>query len=110
MLPARLVLPLKICLALEDSVTGVIVAKAARMRCIAVPDVAHRSDLRYGIADKVLILVGAATGGIYADDSTKQATARLRTHHRRCQAPWRSHGTAIPSGWLSFSGALSQFS
>ena len=42
------------CLALEDSVTGVIAAKAARMRCIAVPDVAHRTDTRYAIADKTL--------------------------------------------------------
>jgi len=42
------------CLALEDSVTGVIAAKAARMRCIAVPDVAHRTDARYAIADKTL--------------------------------------------------------
>lgn len=42
------------CLALEDSVTGVIAAKAARMRCYAVPDAAHRSDRRYGIADRVL--------------------------------------------------------
>ena len=42
------------CLALEDSVTGVIAAKAARMRCFAVPDAAHQSDPRYGVADKVL--------------------------------------------------------
>lgn len=39
------------CVALEDSVTGVIAAKAARMRCIAIPDAAHRQDLRYHIAD-----------------------------------------------------------
>lgn len=42
------------CLALEDSVTGVIAAKAARMRCIAVPDAQHRQDPRYSIADRVL--------------------------------------------------------
>jgi HAD superfamily hydrolase (TIGR01509 family) len=42
------------CVALEDSVTGVIAAKAARMRCIAVPDAQHLSDARYAIADKVL--------------------------------------------------------
>jgi sugar-phosphatase len=39
------------CLALEDSVTGLIAAKAARMRCVAIPDAAHRHDARYGIAD-----------------------------------------------------------
>ena len=42
------------CVALEDSVTGVIAAKAARMRCIAVPDAQHLHDPRYLIADKVL--------------------------------------------------------
>lgn len=42
------------CVALEDSVTGVIAAKAARMRCIAVPDAAHHQDLRYHIADRQL--------------------------------------------------------
>lgn len=42
------------CLALEDSITGVIAAKAARMRCIAVPEAHLRHDPRYSIADKVL--------------------------------------------------------
>ncbi len=42
------------CLALEDSVTGVIAAKAARMRCYAVPDAQHRADPRYSIADAIL--------------------------------------------------------
>lgn len=39
------------CLALEDSVTGVIAAKAARMTCIAVPEHANFNDPRYAIAD-----------------------------------------------------------
>jgi HAD superfamily hydrolase (TIGR01509 family) len=39
------------CVALEDSVTGIIAAKAARMRCIAVPEHANFDDARYGIAD-----------------------------------------------------------
>lgn len=39
------------CVALEDSMTGVIAAKAARMRCIAVPEHANFDDVRYGIAD-----------------------------------------------------------
>lgn len=42
------------CLALEDSITGVIAAKAARMRCIAVPDQAHRHAPGYAVADTVL--------------------------------------------------------
>jgi sugar-phosphatase len=39
------------CVALEDSVTGIIAAKAARMRCIAVPEHSNFQDARYGIAD-----------------------------------------------------------
>lgn len=39
------------CVALEDSVTGVIAAKSARMRCIAVPAHTDFHDPRYGIAD-----------------------------------------------------------
>jgi len=39
------------CLVLEDSLAGVIAAKAARMRCIAVPE---RPDPRFVLADLVL--------------------------------------------------------
>lgn len=42
------------CIAVEDSITGVIAAKAARMKCIAVPDALHLNDPRYAIADKIL--------------------------------------------------------
>ncbi len=42
------------CVALEDSISGVIAAKAARMRCIAVPESHHFSDARYAIADLTL--------------------------------------------------------
>jgi HAD superfamily hydrolase (TIGR01509 family) len=42
------------CLAFEDSANGVLAAKAARMRCIAVPDAAVRDDRRFCIADAVL--------------------------------------------------------
>lgn len=40
------------CLAIEDSVYGVIAAKAARMACVAVP--ADPSDRRFGVADVVI--------------------------------------------------------
>lgn len=36
---------------LEDSLPGVIAAKAARMRCVAVPDASERDDPRFSIAD-----------------------------------------------------------
>ena len=39
------------CLTLEDSPSGVISAKAARMHCIAVPYAAMRGHAAYGIAD-----------------------------------------------------------
>ena len=42
------------CLALEDSVTGLIAAKAARMKAIAVPDRRLAGDPRFCLADLVL--------------------------------------------------------
>jgi len=40
------------CVAIEDSVAGVVAAKAARMAAVAVPE--DRGDPRFGIADAVL--------------------------------------------------------
>ena len=42
------------CLAVEDSIAGVTAAKAAGMRCIAIPLPELRTDSRYQIADSVL--------------------------------------------------------
>ncbi|HEY1039802.1 MAG TPA: hexitol phosphatase HxpB [Bacteroidia bacterium] len=39
------------CLVIEDSLNGVIAAKAARMKAIAVPDAEHAGDKRFVIAD-----------------------------------------------------------
>ncbi len=39
------------CVVLEDSINGVLAAKAARMTCIAVPEVATFDDPRFSIAD-----------------------------------------------------------
>lgn len=41
------------CLVLEDSLNGVIAAKAARMRCIAIPEASNKSD-KFAIADRRL--------------------------------------------------------
>lgn len=42
------------CVAFEDSANGVIAAKAAKMRCIAVPERVLRNDKRFGIADIII--------------------------------------------------------
>lgn len=42
------------CLVLEDSLNGVLAAKAARARCVAVPAERERHDPRFTIADRVL--------------------------------------------------------
>lgn len=42
------------CLALEDSLNGLIAAKAARMRCVVVPEAAGAEDARFVLADLVL--------------------------------------------------------
>lgn len=47
----RLAVDPQACVALEDSVAGVIAAKAAGMACIAVPERALAGDPRYAIAD-----------------------------------------------------------
>lgn len=39
------------CLVIEDSLNGVIAAKAAKMKCLLVPDKEHASDPRFLIAD-----------------------------------------------------------
>lgn len=41
------------CLAVEDSLNGLLAAKAARMHCLAVPPEELRDDPRYAIADAV---------------------------------------------------------
>ena len=42
------------CLAVEDSFNGVLAAKAARMKCVAVPEEGAGRDPRFAIADAVL--------------------------------------------------------
>lgn len=42
------------CLAFEDSPNGVLAAKAAKMKCIAVPDQIPREDKRFVIADLII--------------------------------------------------------
>jgi sugar-phosphatase len=42
------------CLALEDSLNGVLAAKAAQMKCIAIPEQLQRNNPQFAIADLIL--------------------------------------------------------
>ncbi|MGF1714560.1 HAD-IA family hydrolase, partial [Photobacterium chitinilyticum] len=46
--------PPQACVAFEDSVNGLLAAKAAQMKGIAVPEKAYADDARWAIADKKL--------------------------------------------------------
>lgn len=54
------------CLAIEDSVNGVIAAKAARMTCIAIPEHAMRNDKRFAIADRQLLSLNDIDDRLYS--------------------------------------------
>jgi sugar-phosphatase len=51
---ARLGVPPQKCLAIEDTVVGLLAAKAAQMACLCVPEADLLGDPRLGIADRVL--------------------------------------------------------
>lgn len=42
------------CICFEDSVYGMVAAKAARMKCVAIPAASQRTDKRFGLADLTL--------------------------------------------------------
>lgn len=53
------------CLAIEDSLNGVLAAKAARMKCVAIPEGTQRRDPRFAIADYVLDSLADLGEGIW---------------------------------------------
>jgi HAD superfamily hydrolase (TIGR01509 family) len=59
------------CLVLEDSLTGVIAAKAARMTCIAVPCDYPKHDPRFVIADAVVGSLADLTSQMVAADGRR---------------------------------------
>jgi sugar-phosphatase len=54
------------CLAIEDSLPGVLAAKAARMRCVAVPESGVRGDPRFALADATIDSLAELTGDLVA--------------------------------------------
>ena len=50
----KLGLPPQSCLALEDSLNGVLAAKAAQMQCIAIPEASQQDNPKFAIADCIL--------------------------------------------------------
>jgi sugar-phosphatase len=50
----KLAIDPKECLVIEDSLNGVIAAKAARMKVVAIPEKTHQYDERLKVADKIL--------------------------------------------------------
>lgn len=65
------------CLAIEDSYNGVISAKEAGMRCIAVPDPLTCDDARFGLADVRLISLSEIDDDVWsALDGTGADPAR----------------------------------
>jgi HAD superfamily hydrolase (TIGR01509 family) len=53
------------CCAIEDSLHGVLAAKAARMTCVAVPDPGMAGDPRFAIADRVLGSLAELDGSLW---------------------------------------------
>lgn len=50
----KLNVPPQSCLALEDSLNGVLAAKAAHMKCIAIPEAIQQKNPKFAIADLIL--------------------------------------------------------
>ena len=63
------------CLAIEDSPNGVLSAKAAGMRCIAVPDPLLADDPRYRQADKVLTSLADLNAAVLTEMGWREAPA-----------------------------------
>lgn len=62
---AALDIPAEDCLVFEDSVTGLIAAKAARMVTVAVPDADFYDDPRYSIAELKLSSLADFNSGVF---------------------------------------------
>ena len=61
----KLNIPPQSCLALEDSLNGVLAAKAARMKCIAIPEAIQQNNPKFAIADCVLQSLEGLTESVW---------------------------------------------
>lgn len=73
---ARLAIAPTDCLVLEDSLTGVIAAKAARMTCIAVPVDHPGHDPRFALADAVVASLDDVTRELFTSLGTPPRPGR----------------------------------
>ncbi|HZW53134.1 MAG TPA: hexitol phosphatase HxpB [Candidatus Elarobacter sp.] len=66
------------CCAIEDSLNGILAAKAARMTCIAVPDAAVAADPRLALADRVVASLADLDATIWTALGAAAGKARRR--------------------------------
>lgn len=64
------------CLAIEDSINGVVAAKAATMACLAVPEPNMREDRRFGIADRIVASLTEVTADLLVELGVAGITGR----------------------------------
>lgn len=73
----RMAVPAHACLAIEDSLNGLIAAKASRMGCVAVPAAEDRHDPRFALADAVLPSLLGLDGALWERLGQAHGGARL---------------------------------
>ncbi|MEL6496615.1 MAG: hexitol phosphatase HxpB [Cyanobacteria bacterium J06623_7] len=64
---SKLNIPPQSCLALEDSLNGVLAAKAAQMKCIAIPAADQQNNPKMAISDRILPSLLALTDSVWHD-------------------------------------------
>jgi HAD superfamily hydrolase (TIGR01509 family) len=89
----RIGLPPEACAAVEDSINGVLSARAAGMRCIAVPLPELRGDPRFAQADAVLGSLAELDAGLLATIG-----GRIDSRSRECAVHPDETASSAPSG------------
>ena len=63
----KLNIPPQSCLALEDSLNGVLAAKAAQMKCIAIPEAKQQQNPKFTIANRILASLEELNDSVWKD-------------------------------------------